>query len=140
MSNTEIKCVIIINKELPLGLIANTAAILGCSLGKYAEDIVGQAVTDKNNYVHKGIVNTPIPILSSTKDEIKKLYNTAFEKYSDKIMLIDFTRIAQQCKDYSDYIEKMSAVASDELEYLGICMYGSKKAINHLAGSLPTLK
>lgn len=137
---SDIKCVIVVDKELPLGLIANTAAILGCSLGRYAEEVVGHAVTDKNNYVHKGIINTPVPILASTRNEIKKLYATAFEKYNDKIMLIDFNLTAQQCNDYSNYTEKISATASDDLDYLGICMYGNKKAINSLVGSLPTLK
>ncbi|MDQ0200724.1 hypothetical protein J2S10_003926 [Neobacillus ginsengisoli] len=33
MSNLETKCVLVIDENLPLGLIANTAAILGVTLG-----------------------------------------------------------------------------------------------------------
>jgi len=134
------KCIIVIDKELPLGLIANTSAILGCSLGRYVEEIIGEDVIDKNNFIHKGIVNIPIPILSSTKDEIKRLYNSVAENYSDKINLIDFNDIAQKCKAYNEYIKKLSSTTSDELDYLGICMYGNKKVINSLVGSFSTLK
>lgn len=35
------KCVMIVDKNLPLGLIANTTAILGTALGKLEGEIVG---------------------------------------------------------------------------------------------------
>lgn len=136
----EKKCVIVVDKNLPLGLIANAAAILGCTLGKSIPSIVGSDVNDKDNFTHKGVINMPLPILSSTKEEIKKLYEKINEKYNDNIKLIDFNNVAQKCKDYNDYIEKLSCFKASELNYLGICMYGNKKAINSLTGSMPTLK
>lgn len=36
MHSMETKCVLVIDENLPLGLIANTAAILGVTLGKEA--------------------------------------------------------------------------------------------------------
>jgi len=136
----EKKCVIVIDKNLPLGVIANTSAILGCTLGKSIPSIVGSDVNDKDNFMHKGVINIPLPILSSTKEEIKKLYEKVNEKHDDNIKLIDFNSVAQKCKDYNDYIEKLSCFKASELSYLGICMYGNKKAINSLTGSIPTLK
>lgn len=140
MSNNDKKCIILIDRELPLGLIANTSAILGCSLGRYIEGIIGENVIDKDNFIHKGIVTIPIPILSSTRDEIKQLYNAIIENYSDEIILINFNHIAQKCKTYGEYIEKLSSTTSNELNYLGMCIYGNKKIINSLTGSFPTLK
>lgn len=35
------KCVIVINHELPVGVIANTAAVLSINLGKMIPEIVG---------------------------------------------------------------------------------------------------
>ena len=41
------KLVMVINRDLPLGLVANTAAVLGISLSKiYQEDIVGGDIAD----------------------------------------------------------------------------------------------
>ena len=41
------KCVMIVNKNLPLGLIANTTAILGTALGKLEGEIVGTDVYER---------------------------------------------------------------------------------------------
>lgn len=35
------KCVMVIDERLPLGIIANTAAIMGITLGKKMPDVVG---------------------------------------------------------------------------------------------------
>lgn len=136
----EKKCVIVVDKNLPLGLIANTVAILGCTLGKSIPSIVGSDVKDKENFIHKGVINIPLPILSSTKEEIKKLYEIINGNGNEDIKLIDFNNVAQKCKDYDDYIEKLSCFKTSELNYLGICIYGNKKSINSLTGSMPTLK
>lgn len=62
MSNLEIKCVLVIDENLPLGLIVNTAAILGVTVGKYAPKMVGNSVADRSGIEHLGIVKTPVPI------------------------------------------------------------------------------
>lgn len=41
-----LKTVMIVNKELPVGLIANTTAVLGISLGNLFPDIVGHDIQD----------------------------------------------------------------------------------------------
>jgi hypothetical protein len=134
------KCVAIIDRDLPIGLIANTAAILGCTLGKQIQEIVGEDVVDQNKHQHLGIINTPLPILAASKDQIKEIYQTANEEYEKDMMLIGFSDLAQRCKSYEDYTKKMAGSLADNLNYLGICLYGNKKEINHLTGSLPTLK
>ncbi|GGL54996.1 DUF2000 domain-containing protein [Sporolactobacillus putidus] len=138
--NQSKKCVMVINHQLPLGLVANAAAILGCTLGKDQGEIVGRIVADGSGTMHRGIVQIPIPILSSTKDGLKELYHTIREQYSEAITLISFNDIAQRSKDYEDYADKMAAASADDLSYLGLCLYGEKKAVNHLTGSLPMLK
>ncbi|MCI8576321.1 MAG: DUF2000 domain-containing protein [Lachnospiraceae bacterium] len=37
------KCVMVIDESLPLGIIANTAAIMGITLGKQMPEVVGAA-------------------------------------------------------------------------------------------------
>lgn len=41
------KCVMVIDESLPLGIIANTAAIMGITLGKKMPEVVGDDVTDQ---------------------------------------------------------------------------------------------
>lgn len=140
MTDSTKKCVMVIDHELPVGVIANTAAILGCTLGKDFGEVVGSSIEDGSGFLHKGLVNLPIPVLSSTKEGLTELHREVREQYSQKIELISFTTTAQRSKDYEDYATKLSALSTSDLNFLGLCLYGEKKAVNHLTGSLPTLK
>lgn len=62
------KCVMIIDENLPLGIIANTAAIMGITLGKKMPEVVGSNVTDQSGKEHLGIIEFPVPILKGSPD------------------------------------------------------------------------
>lgn len=139
--NATKKCITVIDRDLPLGLIANTAAILGCTLGRNIQEIVGENTMDCHGYEEPGIINIPLPILAAGKEKIRELYLIIRSgKYKEKIEMISFSNLAQHCTDYEDYKDKMAAQSGRELDYLGLCLYGEKKAINQLTGNLPTLK
>lgn len=133
------KCVMIIDEELPIGLIANTTAVLGATLGKINNRIIGNDVCDLDNKIHPGIVNIPIPILKANSQIIRELLDKT-NNYLDEISVIDFCDLAQSCKDYEDYTSKMKLTSEKTLNYSGICLYGNKKRINKLTGNLPLLK
>ncbi|MET1247739.1 DUF2000 domain-containing protein [Sporolactobacillus sp. STCC-11] len=140
MNDSAKKCVMVIEKELPIGVIANTAAILGCTLGKAFGEVVGNDIEDGSGFQHRGIVNLPIPVLSLTREGIMSIHREIKDRYSERVELIDFTTTAQRSRDYEDYTVKLHSTPTEDLNFLGICLYGEKKAVNHLTGSLPTLK
>lgn len=133
------KCVMVIDENLPIGLIANTTAVLGVTLGKINKEIIGQDVYDLDNNIHPGIVNIPIPILKANNQIIRDLLDKAND-YLDEVSIIDFCDLAQSCRDYEDYTLKMKHTSENTLNYSGICLYGNKKRINKLTGSLPLLR
>lgn len=49
------KCVMVIDESLPLGIIANTAAIIGITMGKQMPEVVGTDVYDRTGNEHLGI-------------------------------------------------------------------------------------
>lgn len=55
------KCVMVIDENLPLGIIANTAAIMGITLGKQMPEVVGADVYDRTGNGHLGIIEPKIP-------------------------------------------------------------------------------
>jgi len=135
----ENKCVLVIDSELPIGIIANTAAILGITLGYRHQYIIGEDITDASNQKHLGITNIPIPVLKGTKSLIKELLTVIKSKYDD-VTVIDFSKTAQLSADYDDYTVKAKNLASNEFEYLGIGLYGPKEIINKLTGSIALLR
>ncbi|MDE7325776.1 MAG: DUF2000 domain-containing protein [Lachnospiraceae bacterium] len=126
------KCVMVIDENLPLGIIANTAAIMGITLGKKMPKVVGADVYDRSGNKHLGIIEFPVPILRGNVDIIKTI--------REKLYKPDFSDLAQGCKTYNEFIEKMKKISEIDLNYFGIAICGAKKKINKLTGSMALLR
>ena len=79
-----------------------------------------------------GLIEFPIPILKAPPERIKAIREALYED--------DFSNLAQGCKTYSEFIEKMAQTDEAALSYLGIALCGNKKKMNKLTGSLPLLR
>lgn len=134
------KCVMVIDENLPLGIIANTAAIMGITLGKKMPEVVGSDVTDKTGNEHLGIIEFPVPILKGNIDSIKVIREKLYEPDFSDLTVVDFSDLAQSCKTYDEFIGKMGTAAETDLNYFGIAICGAKKKINKLTGSMPLLR
>ncbi|MGN9863464.1 DUF2000 domain-containing protein [Bacillus swezeyi] len=136
----ETKCALIIDENLPLGLIANTAAILGAALGKNKPGLLGENVTDGSGIEHLGIVKVPIPILKGNAELLHELRNKLLTDDFRRILTVDFTDVAQSIHTYEAYTETFQSTASSDYRYFGIGICGDKKKINRLTGSLGLLR
>lgn len=134
------KCVMIIDETLPLGIIANTAAILGITLGKKIPEVVGVDVTDKNGNEHLGIIKFPVPILRGTQSVIKQMRERLYHPDFQDLTVVDFSDLAQSCKTYEEFMSKMSHMPENTLQYFGVAICGSKKKVNRLTGNMPLLR
>ena len=134
------KCVMVIDETLPTGLIANTAGIMGITLGKEMPDTVGPDVTDKTGCSHRGIIQFPVPILTADGAKIRELRKQLYRPEYAELTVVDFSDTAQSCKTYDEFIDKAAATEEDTFSYLGIAICGPKKAVNKLTGNLPLLR
>lgn len=134
------KCVMVIDERLPLGRIANTAAILGITLGKAMPEVVGADVTDRTGNRHLGIIAFPVPILKGAPETIQAIREKLFQPEFQDLTVVDFSDLAQRCLTYEDYTGKMAETPESALQYLGLAICGTKKNVNKLTGSLPLLR
>jgi hypothetical protein len=132
------KCVIVIANDIGLGLMVNAAAVLALSLGRRLDSIVGPDVVDLSGGSHAGLTSAPLPILTSNRSSIKELRADA-EEMKD-LTIIDFSDVAQEERDYDSYVQRMANTIASDLSYLGIALYGPKRSIKRLTGSLPLLR
>ena len=134
------KCIIVVDENLPLGIIANTAAILGITMGMKMPDVVGNDVLDLEGNSHMGIIQFPVPILKGNTEVLKNLRTKLFEPQFAELTVVDFSDLAQGCKTYDEFIGKMANISEVKLNYIGIAICGNKKQINKLTGNMPLLR
>ena len=53
----------------------------------------------------------------------EKLYEPEFSDFT----VVDFSDLAQGCKTYDEFIEKMKGVSEGELNYSGVAICGTKR-------------
>lgn len=133
------KCVIVIDSSLPLGVIANTAAVLSISLGKVIPEIVGHGHKDNRGDYHHGITTTPIPILKSSSLLLKEM-RQATKGYEPELLVIDLITATQTTKSYASYVHQYENTPIERLEYQGLALYGAMEVVNKFTGSLGLLR
>lgn len=135
---TEKKCVMVVEAGLPVGLAVNAAAVLAVTLGRKIESIVGPDVADASGGSHVGLVDIPIPVLEAGAGVLGDVRSRAVAM--DGLLVVGFTDAARTSRTYEEYTKKMATSASGDLEYLGVALYGDRKLVNKLTGSLPLLR
>jgi len=85
---SENKCVPVVNESMPLGVIANTAAVLSASLGKLRPEMIGVDLPDGDGYTHQGITTMAIPILKGNGPLLKRL-RTQAKEFEPGLLVVD---------------------------------------------------
>lgn len=140
MNEPEQKCVLVIDASLPLGLIANTAAILGTTLGAAKPQMVGRNVTDASGGVHTGINTIPTTVLQADEATLKSLRLKLYSDEFSGLVVVDFSDVAQRIHIYEDYAKEAEGMKTEDFRYFGLALYGDKKKVNRLTGMLPLLR
>ncbi|WP_419905480.1 DUF2000 domain-containing protein [Kiloniella sp.] len=133
------KCVIVIDQELPLGFIANSAAVLSLSIGKRHPEMIGSDIPDHVGDLHGGITILPVPILKGTASSLQTL-REALKPHEPGLTVIDLISATRTTQNYAEYSEEMKSTSPDQLIYSGIALYGSKKLVNKFTGNLGLLR
>lgn len=128
------KCTIVINKDLGAGLSMNAASVIGISFGKTVENLVGPDMQSQDGVDYPGVIYAPLPVLLAQGSYVQELLMQA--KKDDEIYVMPFSSLAQSCKTYDEYGEKITAVDSQYIELVAIGLIGPKKKITKLTGNL----
>lgn len=112
MNAADKKCVMIIDSDLPMGIVANTSAILGVTLGEQVPYLVGENATDALNETHLGIVTVPITMLKGSKVGLRDLRQRLYAPEFKDLVVVDFIDAAQTSQVYNDYVGKLASLTT----------------------------
>ena len=134
------KCVIVVDQTLPVGLIANASAVLAMSIGSHIEGIIGDNVLDRDGTLHRGITRVGIPVLKGDEELIRSLRHRLLKLDAENIFFVDFCDVAQKSRDYGHYTDRMQKTPAERLNYVGIAICGPDKKIRSLTGNIGLLR
>jgi Protein of unknown function (DUF2000) len=132
-----VRCVIVVDEELPPGLAANAAAMVALTLGATVRGLPGADLVDADGNAHPGLIPAGIPILAASRRQLSDLRASA-KRHG--VGIVDFPTFGQQTTDYGAVIERVAQTPADDLEYLGIAFHGPPRAVRRLTGNLRLLR
>ncbi|MEU7524810.1 DUF2000 domain-containing protein [Saccharothrix sp. NPDC042600] len=125
------RIVLVLRADLPPGLAANAAAVLGLSLGARLPGTVGADGEDADGTTHPGITSHPVPVLTADAATIKALHA------ADGVTAIGFTEVARRARAYDAYLEDLAR--AHDPEFVAVALHGPRAVITRLTRELPLM-
>lgn len=132
------KSVIVVDQDLPAGLAINAVSVIGVSFGKLTTELVGPDLKSQDNINYPGVVYSPLPILVSKSEVLHDIQKAMLDE--EDCLVMPFSKLAQSCKTYNEYEERLSNTKAEDVVLAGIGVIGSMKKINKLTGNLPLFR
>lgn len=130
------KPVIILAEDLPIGLKANFAAVLGMSLGQLRPDVIGADTPTADGVTLCGITSVALPVLGAPSADLPSLFLAA----EDLPIRLAYMRAAFEARDYADYTARIAAATLADHAPQAILIGGPRKAVDRICGRLPLLR
>jgi len=134
------KAVIVVDREIPIGLLANAVAVASFSLGQAVHGICGDEVRDASGNLYRGVIRIPLPILAAMPERMLQIRDTVRKQDFEDVVAIDFTEQAQRPQTYEAYGEVMAGTPGGDIVHRALALYGSRKRVDKLTGNLPLLR
>lgn len=131
------RLVIVVDQDLPLGHLASAVAVAGLIVGATMPHLLGAELKDADGRTHTGTYTTGLPVLRADREELGRICARAVER---GLGLCEFPAVAQTTNSYDELTELVAALPTEKLERAAIAVYGTRKTVNSLTGSLPLLR
>jgi hypothetical protein len=137
--NDDLRLAIIVNPDLPLGLVANTTGVIAVGLGAKLPALGGRQLTDNKDRRIDICSNRPVPVLQADAQTLQALMLKALPR-DDERAIVPFPAFARSLHAYADYEATFPErdLAEEALDGLGIA--GPSKWVRSLTGSLKLLR
>ncbi|CNH61414.1 Uncharacterized protein conserved in bacteria [Yersinia thracica] len=135
----QMRIAIIVNPELPVGLIANTTSAVGIGLAAKFPQLAGAVLSDSAGKEIDVSSKLPVPILQANAVQIREVLLKALAATHERA-IVPFPAFARSMHSYQDYEKAFSlrSLADEQLDGLGLV--GPEKWVRSLTGALKLLR
>lgn len=135
----DLRLAIVVNPDLPVGLIANTAGAIAVGLGAKLPALAARQLTDRADRTIDISSSRPVPILQADATAIRALMLRALPQSGERAV-VPFPAFARSLHDYGEYESTFPARDISEETIDGIGIAGPSKWVKSLTGSLKLLR
>ncbi|RPD96396.1 DUF2000 domain-containing protein [Candidatus Pantoea deserta] len=129
----DLRCVMILQRDLAPGKAANAAAVIALTLGQRHAALVGDALQDANACYFPGLIPSGIPVLAASHAEMDALRLRCAETSCDLVL---FPEQGQTTTDYAAFSAAMRDLPATEWRLLGLGLVGEKQSVRKLTSKL----
>lgn len=131
------KIVVVLREDLEPALAANAGVVLGLALGGRMENSLAADGKDAGGGVHAGLNPHPVPTLVASADQLRELKAGADEQ---DLTVVGFNEVARRSRDYVEYLDALATTEPQDVEYVGMALFGARRAVNKLTGKLALMR
>ncbi|MCK9868975.1 DUF2000 domain-containing protein [Nocardiopsis dassonvillei] len=131
------KIVVVLREDLEPALAANAGVVLGLALGGRMENSLAADGKDAGGGVHAGLNPHPVPTLVASAEQLRQLKAGADER---DLTVVGFNEVARRSRDYVEYLDALAVTEPQDVEYVGVAVFGARNAVNKLTGKLALMR
>jgi hypothetical protein len=135
----DLRIAVAVDPALPLGLLANTVAVIAAGLGAAAPGIGGVRLTDAAGRAILNRADRPIPVLGADAAALAALLDRAADA-PDGACVVAFPAFARSLHAFADYAETFPARRLSEERLEGVGLVGPSRWVRSLTGALKLLR
>lgn len=125
---------LIVDPELPPGLLANTVAVISAGLGARYPGVGGVQLIDRTGIAFFNSADRPIPILQAAPAEMRAVMLRAAADAA--VVPVIFPAFARALHAFADYAALVPDTDLAAAKIDGIGLAGPKKAVRSITGAL----
>jgi uncharacterized damage-inducible protein DinB len=129
------KLVLVISADLPAAWAVNAAAVLGLSMGGRLPGPPAPDAKDGSGDLHAGLNPHPVPVLSATPEQLRRLYAKA--RAGEDLITVGFNEVARQARDYDDYLAALASTPGEEVDHVAVAVFGPRNRVTALTKRFP---
>ncbi|ROL65711.1 hypothetical protein BLX41_25540 [Pseudomonas protegens] len=137
--NQDLRLAVIVNPNLPLGVLANTVGALSIGIGAKFPILAARQLTDRQGLTIDISADRPVPVLQADEVTIRFLMLKAMSEAEGRAV-VPFPTFARSLHVFADYETAFPNcdLTSESIDGLGLA--GPSKWVKSLTGSLKLLR